>query len=191
MNKLAFLLFLGFFSLTTIQAQDFQAEALYRVRDLLRPEAEKNYRLTFDATSSIFQDEITTANTSIYYKNTNTRLFVVNKKLTGKDYLISGPLIQFDWKIETEIKIILGYKCTKATAQNGQITAWFSSEIPGNQGPEIYSGLPGLILEVGLEKKLISCIKISLLPPGKVQIKGPVKGIKVSQKQFEALSQKK
>jgi GLPGLI family protein len=68
---------------------------------------------------------------------------------------------------------------------------WFAPSIPTSQGPENFSGLPGLILEVISEKKLISCTKLSLLPPGKYPIKPPVKGVKLSQKQFDALTQKK
>jgi GLPGLI family protein len=43
------------------------------------------------------------------------------------------------------------------------ITAWYT-EIPVNQGPENYWGLPGLILEINDGKTVILCSKIVLNP---------------------------
>jgi predicted GIY-YIG superfamily endonuclease len=42
------------------------------------------------------------------------------------------------------------------------ITAWYTPEIPINQGPENYWGLPGLILEVTDGKTVILCSKLVL-----------------------------
>jgi GLPGLI family protein len=44
------------------------------------------------------------------------------------------------------------------------ITAWYTPEIPVNQGPEGYWGLPGLILEVNDGKTIILCSKVVLNP---------------------------
>jgi GLPGLI family protein len=40
------------------------------------------------------------------------------------------------------------------------ITAWYTPEIPVNQGPEGYWGLPGLILEVNDGKTIILCLSL-------------------------------
>jgi GLPGLI family protein len=47
------------------------------------------------------------------------------------------------------------------------ITAWYTPEIPVNQGPENYWGLPGLILEINDGKTVILCSKIVLNPKEK------------------------
>ena len=49
------------------------------------------------------------------------------------------------------------------------ITAWYTPEIPINQGPEIYWGLPGLILEFQDESKTILCTKIVINPKKKMR----------------------
>lgn len=190
-NKMGYVLIVGLFSMLTIHAQKFQAQASYEIQDLLRPELQQKYKLTFDAMTSVYQDEAANNNTGIYYKNSDTQLFVTSKKANKNDYLICDALEKFNWNITSETKTILGYSCTKATSASGALVVWFTPGIPTNQGPENYTGLPGLILEVSSEKKVISCAKINLLPPGKVQIKPPVNGIKVNQKQFDTLSKKK
>jgi GLPGLI family protein len=65
------------------------------------------------------------------------------------------------------------------------ITAWYSPEIPVNQGPENYWGLPGLILEVNDGRTTILCSKIVLNAKDKVEIKAPIKGKVISQKDYD------
>jgi len=71
------------------------------------------------------------------------------------------------------------------------ITAWYTMDIPVNQGPEAYWGLPGLILEVNDGKTTILCSKIVLNPKDKVEIKAPSKGKEVSQKEYDDIVTKK
>ena len=65
------------------------------------------------------------------------------------------------------------------------ITAWYTPEIPVNQGPENYWGLPGLILEVNDGKTIILCSKVIMNPKEKAVIKAPSKGKVISQKEFD------
>lgn len=65
------------------------------------------------------------------------------------------------------------------------ITAWYSPEIPVNQGPENYWGLPGLILEVNDGRTTILCSKIVLNAKDKTEIKPSKKGKVISQKDYD------
>lgn len=71
------------------------------------------------------------------------------------------------------------------------VTAWYTPEIPVNQGPEGYWGLPGLILEVNDGKTVILCSKIVLNPKEKAVIKPSIKGKVVTQKEFDEIVVKK
>ena len=71
------------------------------------------------------------------------------------------------------------------------ITAWYAPEIPVNQGPESYWGLPGLILEVNDGKTMILCSKIVLNVKDKASIKAPDNGKVVSQKEYDDIVVKK
>jgi GLPGLI family protein len=71
------------------------------------------------------------------------------------------------------------------------ITAWYTPEIPVNQGPESYWGLPGLILEVNDGKTVILCSKVVLNAKDKVEIKAPTNGKVISQKEYDETVVKK
>lgn len=71
------------------------------------------------------------------------------------------------------------------------VTAWYTPEIPVNQGPEGYWGLPGLILEINDGKTVMLCSKVVLNPKGKAEIKAPTKGKSISQKEFDDIVIKK
>lgn len=71
------------------------------------------------------------------------------------------------------------------------IIAWYAPEIPVNQGPDKYWGLPGLILEVNDGTTIILCSKIALNVKEKADIKAPKTGKVVTQKEFDETVTKK
>lgn len=71
------------------------------------------------------------------------------------------------------------------------ITAWYTPEIPINQGPENYWGLPGLILEVTDGKTVILCSKLVLNTKEKKEIKAPKNGKVVTQAEFDKIAMEK
>lgn len=56
----------------------------------------------------------------------------------------------FKWQLSKETKTIEGYLCQKANLHyGGRIwEAWFTREIPVQQGPYVFSGLPGIIVQI-------------------------------------------
>ena len=62
------------------------------------------------------------------------------------------------WKMHDETAYIDGYLTQKATCRfrGRNFTAWFATEIPINNGPWKFSGLPGLILKVYDDEKLFT-----------------------------------
>ena len=67
------------------------------------------------------------------------------------------------------------------------VTAWYTPQIPINQGPGEFWGLPGLILEIQSGKTSILCSKIIMNPEVKDSIKKPSKGEEVTQKEYSGL----
>lgn len=72
-----------------------------------------------------------------------------------------------------------------------EVTAWYTMQIPVNNGPGEYAGLPGLILELNTGKTTILCASITMNPKEKTEIKRPSKGKVVTKKEYNAILKKK
>ncbi|PKQ63854.1 hypothetical protein BZG02_07490 [Labilibaculum filiforme] len=152
-----------------------------------------------------------------YYKNVKEGTYSVKNDLFGKIFLVKDSLPNLAWKMGSETKKIGNYTAFKATAirtvkrpnmsaifnrdQNNtekefiekeiEIVAWYSPDIPVNQGPASYWGLPGLILEVNDDITSILCSQIVLNPTERIEIKAPSKGKEVSQAEYDQISKDK
>lgn len=64
--------------------------------------------------------------------------------------LYEEPLPDFQWEIMEDTTEIIGFHAQKAVCDFGGRTweAWFAEELPFNDGPYKFSGLPGLILNI-------------------------------------------
>ncbi|WP_046743791.1 GLPGLI family protein [Kordia zhangzhouensis] len=150
---------------------------------------------------------------AILYKNTKDKRFANAQEILGKKFLVKDKLEKQEWNLEKETKFIGQYQCYKATRtieveritsssvneatteetkkETTTITAWYTPEIPVNAGPDMYWGLPGLILEVNDGRQTIVCSKIVLNPKDKIAIEEPTKGKEVTQAKFEEIMRKK
>ncbi|WP_407483367.1 GLPGLI family protein [Elizabethkingia meningoseptica] len=84
-----------------------------------------------------------TSNSITYYSNEFPRNMEYQEDVT------------FKWNIKNEFIDIFGYRCQKATLSmyGRKWIAWFSPEIPINNGPYKFFGLPGLIMNISDEEK--------------------------------------
>jgi GLPGLI family protein len=71
------------------------------------------------------------------------------------------------------------------------VTAWYTPQIPVNQGPGDYWGLPGLILEVNANRTTILCSKIILNTDENEELKVPEKGKEVTRADYNDIMKKK
>lgn len=67
------------------------------------------------------------------------------------------------------------------------VEAWYSPEIPVNNGPGDYWGLPGLIMEVNADRMTLQLVKLDLNPKDRIQIKDLDKGKVVTQKEYDEI----
>lgn len=88
-----------------------------------------------------------------FYIDLNQNLYFYKWNFNNKDYIISDTLKILDWKLEKDAKELLGISLRKATFELGddKITAWYAPKLPYKIGPELYGGLPGLILEIEIK----------------------------------------
>lgn len=78
----------------------------------------------------------------------NDSSMILYDKVNVDKYYYEEPRTTINWKIDDDIKNILGYDCVKATGKyhGRKWEAWFTPDIPISDGPWKLCGLPGLIL---------------------------------------------
>lgn len=152
------------------------------------------------------------------YKNTKEKRYVNQSESFGKVFLIKDKLQDLDWKLINETKTIGEYTCYKAVLKREievmedqllvnpteddmkepelkkkviEIIAWYTPEISVNAGPDLFYGLPGLILEVHDNDRTLICNKLVLNPKSTVDIKEPTKGKVITQEKYTQVMEKK
>ncbi|MBB1150094.1 GLPGLI family protein [Myroides sp. NP-2] len=91
----------------------------------------------------------------VIFKDFSTSTLLVQELVALTTYQYQEPIPKINWKIVKDTKEILGHSCQKATTTfRGRLyTAWFAEDIPISDGPHLFTGLPGLILEISDAKK--------------------------------------
>ena len=85
----------------------------------------------------------------IIYKNYSKGGMTVSEEILNTHFTYMDSLNMQTWDITDSVKTVLGYECQKATSyfRGRHWIAWFTPEIPVNDGPWKLMGLPGLIME--------------------------------------------
>ncbi|MFK7833517.1 MAG: GLPGLI family protein [Winogradskyella sp.] len=134
------------------QAQEFQGIATYRTQrkidikmdstkmndalqnqmmEMMKKQFQKTYILTFDKSSSIYQQEVelekpqiggvdfqmigSSGGNDVFYKNVKDQNYIDQKETMGKKFLIKDSISKIDWQLESDTKYIGEYLCFKAT----------------------------------------------------------------------------
>jgi len=166
----------------------------------------KHYELISNNGNSVYQKQnekaeegidngvtmIGTGGEDIIYKNHNDETYVKQTEFMSRTFLIEDKLQINDWKITDETLKIGDYLCKKATLKksDNNVIAWFTNEIPSNEGPREYYGLPGLVLKVETGTLIIEATNIALSKE-KITIEKPAKGKKVTQEEFDKIKEEK
>jgi GLPGLI family protein len=146
----------------------------------------------------------------VLYKNIADQAFEQEQEMMGKEFLVKDILEPAEWELTGESKKIGDYTAQKAiyskiidsqrfstgmtemenVKDTINITAWFTPEIPVSHGPENYFGLPGLILEVQNQGRVLICERIELNPSANpVKIEKPKRGKIVSREEFRVVQE--
>jgi GLPGLI family protein len=137
-----------------------------------------------------------------------------------KEFLIVDSLKQYKWKLSEETKTIAKQLCKKATTmvtapqmrmrisrggenntdtaanapikpRETELVVWYAENIPVSVGPDNYSGLPGVIMEMNLDNgaTVTTAVEVSAKYPKKELVQ-PSKGEKMTRAQFQEQMQK-
>lgn len=111
---------------------------------------------------------------TIYKNYPQKGILTHTDKLFEHFYLYTEKMQCPKWKIENEKKTLAGYSCQKAVATflGRKWVAWFTPDIPVQEGPWKLWGLPGLIIQAEDADKDFSfiCIEIKKIDGAPINI---------------------
>lgn len=161
MKKLLFLLLPFLFS---AQTHRFIYEYQFKTDSTSEKYQTANMILDINPEDVKFYDDAYAKNDSLNkihdYKNFiwNETPAIIRKKNSNEninfellnDYFKYTSNDKIDWQLSSDTKKVGQYNLQKATTNFGgrKWTAWFNNEIPMNEGPYKFRGLPGLIFEM-------------------------------------------
>jgi len=111
------------------------------------------------------------------------------KNVYEQKFLVQDSVRKLQWKEKDEIRTIAGHQCHKAVSvicDSVVVVAFYAEDIPVSGGPEMFSGLPGMILELAVPRLHTTWVatKISQDPPKETDYVIPEKGKKTTQKEL-------
>ena len=137
------------------------------------------------------------------FKNLTTKDYLKSVKSFDKTYTIKDKLTEYKWQLTRETKKLIGFDVKKATAvvdSTKSVIAWYAPNIAVKDGPSMYNGLPGLILEMEIintsksDKKsfgntTIRATEVKEVPDMKPIEKPKEKNV-ITEKEYKGLSKK-
>ena len=84
------------------------------------------------------------------YKDYKANKIHVTDHISSHYFIYEESLMPQNWEMQDDTTTIAGYACQKAVCdyRGRSYEAWFTPEIPVNEGPWKFHGLPGLILRL-------------------------------------------
>lgn len=158
------------------------------ITDMYRNAQPDNYKLVFLNDESFFTHEgvlnVESEGYNMGSKAGNSSFYSDKTRVIEHNILGYVQNIPLKWTIVAETKKIGDFNCLKATATeklysrkgyyyDKEVTAWFTTDIPVPFGPQNYSGLPGLVLELIRDDFTIKATNINLNPTEEIKIKAP------------------
>jgi GLPGLI family protein len=130
---------------------------------------------------------------NVVYTDLENHTITAQKTVFEETFLLKDSLRKIKWKITDETREIAGYTCRRANGlmmDSIYVVAFFANQIPISGGPESFSGLPGMILEVALphENLIWRATKVTEASVPEASVVPPKKGKAVNSEQlFETL----
>lgn len=95
------------------------------------------------------------ADNNVVYTDYASGTSISQKPVYEETYLVQDSLLKVKWKITADTRMIAGFECRKAIGilfDTVAVFAFYTDEIMINGGPEGITGLPGMILGVGIPR---------------------------------------
>ncbi len=137
-----------------------------------------------------FQLNPITAESNTIYTDLSANKIVMEKDAMGEQFLLTDSTRKIKWRITDETRDILGYNCTRANgliSDSIYLVAFYTDKIRVSGGPELFTGLPGMILQLNIPHENVSWTATKIIDSESAKpIAPPMKGKPVNTQQLLA-----
>jgi hypothetical protein len=132
------------------------------------------------------------ANDNIVLTDFNNEKVKASKTVYEQKFYVQDSIRKIEWKIADEMRTIANYRCRKAVGKmfdSVYVVAYYTDDIPATVGPEMFAGLPGMILEVAVPRLHTTWIAqtIDIAKPKETDFALSEKGKKVNNKEMAGM----
>lgn len=129
------------------------------------------------------------ATENVVYTDFAAKKVKANKVVYEQKFFVQDSMRVIDWKLKDEIRTIANFKCRKAVGRicdSVYVVAFFTEDIPVSGGPEMFGGLPGMIMELAIPRLHTTWVanKLEVVAPKDADFVVVEKGKKVNEKEL-------
>jgi len=111
------------------------------------------------------------------------------KQIFDEKFVIEDTMRKMQWKLKDEVRTIANIKCRKAVGiicDSVYVVAFYAIDILADSGPEMFCGLPGMILEIAIPRLHTTWVatKVELMATKDEDFVIKTKGKKVTNKEM-------
>jgi len=130
-----------------------------------------------------------TATQNVVYTDFGAGKVTANKTVYEQKFLVQDSVRKIDWHLKDELRTIANFKCRKAVGvicDSVYVVAFYTEDIVVSGGPEMFGGLPGMIMELAIPRLHTTWVadKVELNPPVETDFTIPEKGKKVNEQEL-------
>jgi len=112
-----------------------------------------------------------------------------SKKVYEQKFYVEDSVRKMEWTVKDEIRTIANFKCHKAVGKmcdSVYVVAFYTEDIVVSGGPEMFGGLPGMIMELAIPRlhTTWTATKFELIPPKETDFVIQEKGKKVNEQKL-------
>ena len=129
------------------------------------------------------------AKDNIVVTDFNAKKVTAIKQVYEQKFFVQDSMRKIEWKEKEEIRTIANFKCHKAVGRicdSVYVVAFYTEDIPPSGGPEMFGGLPGMIMELAIPRlhTTWTATKVELTVPAETDFAISEKGKKVTEKEL-------
>ncbi len=126
---------------------------------------------------------------NVVYTDFAAGKITAGKKVYEQKFLVEDTIRKIEWTEKEEIRTIANFKCHKAVGRicdSVYVVAFYTEDIVVSGGPEMFGGLPGMIMELAIPRLHTTWVasKVEIIQPKETDYAIPDKGKKVNEKEL-------